>query len=48
MTQHTYSIQRQPSQGKHPLWLVLIDGILLCACAYRKGAEALVSYLKAN
>jgi hypothetical protein len=39
----TFSISRTPSQGKHPVWYVLLDGQLLCACAYRKGA--LIAFL---
>ena len=42
----TFSISRTPSQGKHPVWYVLLDGQLLCACAYRKGALALIAFLR--
>ena len=42
----TFAITRHPSQGAHPVWYVLLDGQLLCACAYRKGALALVSFLR--
>ena len=44
----TITIIRHPQHGTHPVWYVLIDSILLCACAYRKGAQALANYLKEN
>ena len=42
----TFSISRTPLRGKHPVWYVLLDGQLLCACAYRKGALALIAFLR--
>ena len=44
--ENTYTIQRQPPTGTHPVWYVLIDQKLICACAYLKGAKALIAYLK--
>lgn len=42
----TYTIQRHPQHGTHPVWYVFVDSQLLCACAYLKGAKALIAYLK--
>ena len=42
----TFDITRHPSAGPHPVWYVLLDGQLLCACAYRKGALALIAFLR--
>lgn len=42
----TFNIQRHPSTGTHPVWYVYIDQKLICACAYLKGAQALIAYLK--
>ena len=42
----TYTIQRHPTHGTHPVWYVFVDSQLLCACAYLKGAKALIAYLK--
>lgn len=44
----TYSIQRHPKNGHHPIWLVFVDSQLLCACVYLKGAKALIAYLKGD
>ena len=41
----TYSIQRHPTHGTHPVWYVFLNDTLLCACAYKKGAVALIAFL---
>ena len=40
-----FDIQRHPQRGPHPVWYVFINSTLLCACAYRKGAQALIQFL---
>lgn len=40
-----FNIQRHPQRGPHPVWYVFLDSTLLCACAYRKGAQALIQFL---
>ena len=40
-----FDIQRHPSTGPHPVWYVFINSTLICACAYRKGAQALIQFL---
>lgn len=42
----TITIIRHPAHGTHPVWYVYIDQKLICACAYLKGAQALIAYLK--
>lgn len=42
----TITIIRHPTTGTHPVWYVYIDRKLICACAYLKGAQALIAYLK--
>ena len=41
-----YRIQRHPEHGTHPVWYVFLNDKLICACAYLKGAKALIEFLK--
>lgn len=47
--QTKFLINRVPERGPHPLWYVYEKSEdhcdLICACAYRKGAESLVERL---
>lgn len=43
-----YTIIRQPEHGPHPVWYVMVNQTLICACAYLKGAKALIAYLMDN
>lgn len=49
-TPNAYTVERVPADpsARHPVWYVhRPDGSLLCACAYRRGAAALVEELAA-
>lgn len=43
--QTRYTIKRHPEHGTHPVWYVFDKDRLVCACAYLKGAEALIEEL---
>lgn len=43
--QTKYVIKRHPERGPHPVWYVMEGDALICACAYLRGAEALVERL---